>query len=359
MNMSSKIAPLATSPETSPRDPELIVRLGCYSAIGLFSLALLAVMQTAADIMAPIVSAIVVGALLARFSDRLTRLGMSPFLAGSCVTGVAFATGVVLINALVEPFSALVARAPEMVNALSQIVSPMLRPLTDLRHALAPTPGAAAAAPAMGGETDWLVSFLGRLTPALGQLMIFFVSLAFFVSGRTALRRQLIMAMPERASRLTAIRAIAAVEEALSLYFGTTTLIYAAVGALTALAAWAGGLSNPLLWGAMTLAASYIPYFGFALIALSLAASGFLVHSHSLLALAPAAAYVVIHAASETFIIPTLLGRRHEINPFLIFISIVFWSWMWGPVGAILASPLLLSAQTLIAMLSQPEGRLP
>lgn len=358
MNLASKIASPKTPADPSlPRDPELIVRLGCYAAIGLFLLALLAVLQNAAEIMAPIVSAIVVGALLARVSDRLTRLGMSPFVAGSCVIGLAFATGIILINALVDPFSALVAQAPTMADALTRIIAPVLRPLTDLRHALAPAQ--AGSAPALGGETDWLVSFLGRLTPALGQLMVFFASLAFFVSGRTALRRQLILAMPQRASRLTAIRAIAAVEDALALYFGTTTLIYAAVGAMTALVAWAGGLSNPLLWGAMTFVAGYIPYFGVALIALSLAASGFVTHPHSLLALAPAAAYLVVHVSSETFVIPTLLGRRHEINPFLIFVSIVFWSWMWGPVGAILASPLLLSAQTLLAQFSQPEGHLP
>jgi predicted PurR-regulated permease PerM len=235
----------------------------------------------------------------------------------------------------------------------------MLRPLTELRHSLAQSPGAAAAAQPMSGETEWLVSFLSRLTPALGQLMIFFASLAFFVSGRAALRRQLIMAMPERASRLSAIRAIAAVEESLSHYFGTTTLVYAAVAALTGLAAWAGGLPSPLLWIAMTLVASYIPYFGVVLIALSLAASGFLTHPHSLLALAPAAGYLVIHLSSETFIIPTLLGRRHEINPFVIFISVVFWSWMWGPVGAILASPLLLSVQTVVSLLSESDGHLP
>jgi predicted PurR-regulated permease PerM len=284
---------------------------------------------------------------------------MSPYLAGIFVIGATLATGVAIVNALVEPFSALVERAPDMVNALTQIISPILRPLTNIRHALASAPGAAAPAAAIGGETDWLVAFLGRLTPALGQLMIFFASLAFFVSGRSALRRQLIMSMPERASRLSAIRAIAAVEQALSHYFGATTLIYVAVAALTGLVAWVGGLPSPLLWMAMTFIASYIPYFGVAIIALALAASGFLAHPHSLMALPPAAGYLVLHLSSETFIIPTLLGRRHEINPFVIFISIVFWSWMWGPVGAILASPLLLSAQTVIGLLSEPEGYLP
>ncbi|MBB4198952.1 hypothetical protein CCR94_15670 [Rhodoblastus sphagnicola] len=359
MNMpSSIVTPKTSSPPATQSEPELILRLGCYAAIGLFVFALLAVLQIAASIVTPIISALVVETVLARVSDRLMRLGLSSVVAGFCVIGFALATGALMINALIEPFSALVARAPQMAEALTTLISPALQPLSNLRNALLHTPGAAASLP-IGGESEWLASFVGGLTPALGQLLIFFASLAFFVSGRTALRRQLVMAMPERASRLTAIRAIAAVENALSLYFGTTTLIYAAVGALTAIVAWASGLTNPLLWGAMSFAAAYIPYFGVGLISLSLAASGFLAYPHSLLALAPATAYLVIHIASETFVIPTLLGRRYEVNPFLIFLSIVFWSWMWGPVGAILAAPLLLSAQTLLGLFREPEGYLP
>lgn len=364
MTISPRFAPTPSAAQlagAAELDP--VLRSGCYAAIGLFAIAVLAVLQIASDIMTPIISAVVVGTILARISDRFVKWGMAPLAAGFCVFGFAATAGVLMVNALIEPFSAMVAQAPHMAEALSKILATLLEPLANLRKALTHVPAAAPAAGGLGGETDWLASFLasflGRLTPALGQLMVFFASLAFFVTGRSALRRQLILAMPERASRLTAIRAIAAVEESLSVYFGATTAIYAAVGALTALVAWLGGLSNPLLWGAMTFVAGYIPYFGAALIALALAASGFLVHPQSLIALAPAAAYLVIHIASETFVIPTLLGRRHEINPFLIFLSIVFWSWMWGPVGAILASPLLLTVQTLTRLLTGREAYLP
>jgi predicted PurR-regulated permease PerM len=358
-SMSPKIVTVGTGSTPTQDDPQLILRLGSYAAVGLFALALLAALQFAAEIMTPIISALVVGAILARISDRMVRWGMTPFFAIASVIGLALAAGMLMINALVEPLSALSAQAPVLAEAVNQLVAPLLRPLTGLRNALMHAQGAAAAPSAAGGEAEWLVSFIGRLTPALGQLLVFFASLGFFLSGRAALRRQFILAMPERASRLMAIRAIGAVEEALALYFGTTTLVYAAVGVLTALVAWAFGFANPLLWGVMTFASGYIPYLGPGLIALSLAAYGFLAHPHALLALAPAATYLAIHVSRETFVIPTLLGRRYEVNPFLIFLSIVFWSWMWGPVGAVLAAPLLLSVTTLIDLLTQPQGSLP
>ena len=42
------------------------------------------------------------------------------------------------------------------------------------------------------------------------------------------------------------------------------------------------------------------------------------------------------------FITPSILGRRFTLNPLTVFLSLVFWTWMWGPVGAFLAVPLLI-----------------
>jgi hypothetical protein len=47
-----------------------------------------------------------------------------------------------------------------------------------------------------------------------------------------------------------------------------------------------------------------------------------------------------------------ILGQRHTLNPFLVFLSIALWSWMWGPMGAFLATPLLISATVLQRHLS-------
>jgi predicted PurR-regulated permease PerM len=211
----------------------------------------------------------------------------------------------------------------------------------------------------IGDPTVWITTVLGRLTPALGELLIFLASLVFFIAGRTVLRRQLILAMPAHSSRLKAIRAFGAIENGLAVYFGATALVYAGVAAATALATLICGLGNPLLWGAMTFVAAYIPYFGVTLITIALAATGALTYPHSILALAPALAYLTIHVGAELAIIPWILGRRHEINPFLIFISIVFWTWMWGPVGAVLAVPLLVTMHSLMAVVAAEETYLP
>ena len=172
---------------------DIVLRLACYSATGLFGLALLTVLKIASDLAVRIFSAILVGTILSRISDRLARFGLSPMVAGGCVVGLAIAVSFTLINALIDPFMAFVAQAPKMAEELIAMASPILQPIANLKSALFHTPAAEGVPLALGSE-DWLTSFLGRLTPALGKLLVFFATLAFFAAGRSTLRRRVILA---------------------------------------------------------------------------------------------------------------------------------------------------------------------
>ncbi|MFX8685067.1 hypothetical protein ABTM63_19995, partial [Acinetobacter baumannii] len=85
----------------------------------------------------------------------------------------------------------------------------------------------------------------------LGELLVFFISLAFFVVGRVAVRRDMIMAFQNRRARLSTLRVINAVEGSLELYFSTIAMIYLAVGVLTGIIASVTGLSGPIVWGGL------------------------------------------------------------------------------------------------------------
>jgi predicted PurR-regulated permease PerM len=102
------------------------------------------------------------------------------------------------------------------------------------------------------------------------------------------------------------------------------------------------GLSNPVLWGVLAFVLNYIlilgPLSGVAILFLA----GLLTFDTIWLALMPAATYLTIHA-TEGAVTPLLLARRFELNPVLVIISLVFWFWMWGIAGALLAVPLLAS----------------
>lgn len=321
------------------------------AVVGLFVLAVFAVLKTAAELVVPMVAAVIVGSVLARVGEMSSRLGVPPLVSG---LGLVALTGVVifvLVDALVEPFVDLFHRAPEMLERVTAALRPLTAPLTSLKTAMSRATEAGATSPPVVVDrtdvADRLSDFVGGLTPALGELLVFFATLAFFVVGRNALRRGVILLFEGRDTRLAVIRIFNAVEAALAHYFGTTAMIYAGVGVTTAAIAWGAGLPTPALWGAMTFLASFIPFIGAGMIALSLAAGGLVTHDATLFALLPSIAFVVVHLVSENLIIPAILGRRFEINPFTVFLAIVFWTWLWGAMGAVLAVPLLLVATTI------------
>src|SRR3546814_16078177 len=73
------------------------------------------------------------------------------------------------------------------------------------------------------------------------------------------------------------------------------------------------------------------------------------------LALLPALIQVSFHLVEANAITPLVLGRRLTMNPLLILVSLSFWGWVWGTPGALLAVPLLIILQTVIAAAGQPD----
>ena len=344
---------------SSRRDESSIRYFTQISVCGLFVIAVFVVMKLMAGLLLPIVAAVIVGSVLSRISDRLSGFGAPRIVVGLGLVAVTGLVIFVLVDALLDPLSNLIAQAPSMLATLVGAINPLFAPITAFKNSLH-LEGPGPMASALNVDYGQLFSaFLGGVTPALGEFFVFFATLAFFVVGRGSVRRHMIMAWQTHKSRLATLRVINAIEEALALYFGTIATIYFGVGVLTGIICYVCGLSNPVLWGALAFVLSFIPYFGAALIALALAAGGIVTHQTVGLGLAPAIGFVAVHLVSENAVIPTLLGRRLEINPFVVFISIIFWTWMWGPVGAVMAVPLLLVGETILSELRPRNPELP
>jgi predicted PurR-regulated permease PerM len=103
------------------------------------------------------------------------------------------------------------------------------------------------------------------------------------------------------------------------------------------------GMPNPVLWGVVAGLLNFIPYFGPLVVVLVLVLAGFLSFESTLGALTPSISYLAIHALESNFITPAALGRRLTLNPVVIFLSLMFWTWLWGVPGALLAVPLLMT----------------
>jgi predicted PurR-regulated permease PerM len=104
---------------------------------------------------------------------------------------------------------------------------------------------------------------------------------------------------------------------------------------------WVCGVGDPVLWGVVAFLFNYIPIIGplFGFIVFLFA--GFLAIDSLWLGMLPAGLYLLVHILEGEMVTPTLLARRFTLNPVLVIISLIFWFWMWGIPGAILAVPML------------------
>ncbi|MGO9431196.1 AI-2E family transporter [Rhodoblastus sp.] len=334
--------------------------LADWSVVALCILAAFAVMRVMADLLAPMIAAVIFGSLLSRVVDRLHKIGLPPPVSAIGLVAITGLTLFIFIDSLLGPITDFVARAPEMLTNLGSALTPVARPFTSAQNGLrALLGGQNGGSMIVSSGLSALTSIFGGAPQAIAELGIFFVTLAFFVAGRQSLRRRMIMTWSDREQRFATLRIVNAVEDSLALYFGSAASIYASVASAVILIAWAAGLAKPVLWGVLTFFACFIPYLGPALVTLSLAAGGLAAHPEIGLGLAPAGGFLIVHLVSDNAIIPALLGHRLEINPFVVFLSIVFWGWMWGPIGALLATPILLIFDTIRQEFTAQETTLP
>ncbi|WP_454848640.1 AI-2E family transporter [Rhizobium binxianense] len=332
-----------------------------WAVIGIFTILGLGAVYLMSLILIPITLAVVVGMILGMVAEKLSKVGVPRLAIAFLLSGAVALVIFLLINSLADPLTTLANEAPSFAERTMNGIMPYLERIEWLHI----TPATFESGPMSIGSLientgNVLHVVTTNLTPALVQGLIFFAALLLFLAGRVNLRKTIILGFRTRPQRLAAIRVINAVEQVLGFYFATASLIYMALGVIMTIIAYAGGLSMPVLWGFFAFLSSFIPYLGIALMTFSIAVAGIITHDGIIIGLVPAAAFFAVHLVMENLIFPAVMGRRLEINPFIVFVAIIFWTWMWGAVGAMLALPLSLIVMTIAEELffeekSQPQ----
>ncbi|MFV1995077.1 MAG: AI-2E family transporter, partial [Verrucomicrobiales bacterium] len=130
-------------------------------------------------------------------------------------------------------------------------------------------------------------------------------------------------------------------------YLGIKTLISAVTGTLAGVLTWSFGLDFFLLWGLVAFIFNYIPVVGsiFAAIPAVFIA---LVQFGPLTSLGVMIGFLLINIILGNFIEPLLLGRRFGISTVVVILSVLFWGYVWGPVGMFLAVPLTMVVKVML-----------
>ncbi|MBN9053009.1 MAG: AI-2E family transporter [Rhizobiales bacterium] len=319
-----------------------------WAAIGIFLIMAMGVVYLMAPILIPLCLAVVTGLIFGVAAEKLTDLGIPPLPTALLLAGL-FGLGVFLVaGMLADPIAQLATNAPDLVRGAYDRITPLFSRFGWLNISPETLGAGQMSMEKVLENTGSILSILSAsLTPALLQGMIFFAALVLFLSARLKLRQMIIMAFPRRGQRLTTIRIMNAIDSALGYYFATASLVYAALGVVTGLITWGGGLAMPALWGLFAFISSFVPFLGVTLMTISLATAGLLTHDTVLMGLLPALCFFLVHLAMENLIMPAVMGKRLEVNAFIIFTAIIFWTWMWGAAGAMLALPLSIIGMTI------------
>jgi predicted PurR-regulated permease PerM len=155
------------------------------------------------------------------------------------------------------------------------------------------------------------------------------------------------MAFGDRDWRLRTLRILNEIEEHLGNYLLLVTLINIGVGIGTGLICAATGMPTPAALGALAATLNFIPIIGPVAMFVVLVLVGLVSFPTIGAGLIAPACFAVLTFLEGHFITPTIVGRRLALNALAVFIALAFWTWLWGPMGAFLASPLLIVALIL------------
>ncbi len=177
---------------------------------------------------------------------------------------------------------------------------------------------------------------LNALSNVLTNTFMIFLFVIFILAENTSLHRRLQMAFPDKAERFDQLSAI---YEKINQYMAIKAVISFITGFLVTLGLLIIGVDYAILWGFVAFAFNFIPTLG-SLIAAVPAVVVALVQLGPIEALLTAALYLLINIVAGNIIEPKVMGKGLGISSLVVILSLVFWGWIFGPIGMLLSVPL-------------------
>jgi len=338
----------ADTPRPVPFPVPLDIR--SISLTGLFLLALLYTLYFARAFLIPVVLAVLLSLLLQPVVRGLKRLGL-PEGAGAALVLLAFlGTFVVAMLQLSGPAARWLAEAPRTIPRVRAKLETVLKPVQKMSET---AERVAAAADMDGNKTlqvevkgDSLAKVLfGGTQQFLGMAVVVVFLLFLLLASGDLFLGKLIKVLPRLADKKRAVQIARETEAHVSSYLVTTTLVNAGFGVVIGVAMHVLGLPNPVLWGVLAGVTNFVPYAGAWACSIILAAVA-LIHFDSIRqVLLVVLVFQGLNLVEGGVVTPRLVGARLSLNPVVVFTSVLFWGWIWGVPGAILAVPLMASVK--------------
>jgi predicted PurR-regulated permease PerM len=192
--------------------------------------------------------------------------------------------------------------------------------------------------------TSSILNWTGTLLVGIGETLVLVYLL--LASGDLFLQK-LVHVMPTFSDKKRAVEINREIQQNISNYLFSVSLINIGLGVVVSGGLYFMGVPNAAMWGMLVAVLNFVPYFGPVAGMILLVTVGLLTFDTLWMGLLPAAWYLVLHLLEANLITPVLLGRRFTLNPVVIFVSLIFWTWLWGVPGALLSVPILVSIKVV------------
>lgn len=181
------------------------------------------------------------------------------------------------------------------------------------------------------------------LTDLVSDIVIIVVLTYYLLLAGDFFRRRIIeIAGPTFSDKKITLQILEEISAQIERYVFVRALISVIVAVLTGCFLWLIGLPQPALWGVVAGALNVIPYVGSAAVAVSAALAGFLEFQTISMGLATGGIVVGVAVLEAYGLTPWLTSRAGAMNPAAVFIGLLFWGWVWGLPGLLLAVPMLM-----------------
>ena len=343
-------------------------RVLAFSTTGLFFLAICYTLYIAQDILIPVTAAVILALLLQPASRLLRRAKIPEAIAAGIVVFAPFAVLTVGIVFLADPATKWISGMPDIVAEVQEKIKKPIEEIKDAKEAVeeivdetqSSAAGKAAGkigklvkqdtAPQRGHNKPSRLTLVEVLTQTFVVLsdvawgaVIIFVLLYFLLATGSLLRENIILALPTLRDKKQALQVTSDVQHGVSDYLLTVILINLGLGVAIGIAMYVIELPNPALWGTMAALLNFIPYLGAIAGSVVVTIVGLVTFTMPVEALIAPCVYIMINSLEAYLVTPAILSRRLTINPIAVFLSVIFWGWIWGVPGALMAVPILAS----------------
>jgi predicted PurR-regulated permease PerM len=332
-------------------------------------LAVILVLQYAQRVLIPIVLAVLISYVLGPLVDSLARHGVSRWVGAALVILLLCGALAYSTYKLAPQFIAIVDEVPNATRRLAErtrvarrakdanAIEKMQRAASEIDKVAA---AASDPAPTQSGVTRVQVvepafratEYLwagGRTALALlGQFaMVLFLVFFLLVTGDLFKRKLVKIAGPTLTKKKITVQIMDDINKQISGFLRVQVFTSALVGVLTGLALWYFGVGQSVVWGLFAGIFNSIPYLGPLIVTGGLGAVTFMQFDDVLKTTYICAITMAITSLEGWLLTPALMSRAAQMNPVAIFVGLLFWSWVWGVWGTILAVPMMMTAKAI------------